>query len=537
MGGIFISYRREDSAAWARGIWQRLVEEFGHDQVFMDVDSLAPGENFVEVIDRYVESVDVMLVVIGRRWLDASDSEGQRRLDNDADLVGIEVGGALDGPCRVIPVLVDEAVMPPVSSLPERLTPLGQRQALKVSHETFARDVDHLVASLRPLVGARPAAAESGRRATGASADAGSGGRHRRRVLVGLAVLIVGVVVGAVLLLTAGSGDDATVVAEDSPDSTDAESVPATTEPTSEETTPTTAVAAATDEVTATAVIGTEPRSAVAGDDGVWVGNRDTVTRVNPETNRATGTIDTGGEPTAVALGEDAVWVVSYYGRTLTRIDRETDEVVSTVDLDTIPRGVAASDDAVWVGGDGNSDGTEVLRIDPATEEVVAEVDVLHNGVVFFLAVTSDAVWAAAGSNRLGQIARIDPATNEVVDMIDVGAGDGEVTGLAVTADAVWVSLSNDTVTRIDPATDEIVAEIEVGANPSGVAATEDGAWVANRDDGTVSRIDPATNSVVATIEVYDELSDDPGYPYAVAVNDAAVWVTLDNETIARIER
>ena len=59
-------HRREDSAAWARGISQRLVQEFGPDQVFMDVDSLIPGEDFVQVINRYVESVDVMLVIIGR---------------------------------------------------------------------------------------------------------------------------------------------------------------------------------------------------------------------------------------------------------------------------------------------------------------------------------------------------------------------------------------------------------------------------------------------------------------------------------------
>jgi TIR domain len=69
MAGVFISYRREDSGPYAGRLYDRLQAHFGKEQVFMDIDTLKPGEDFVEVLENTVASCDVLVAVIGRKWL------------------------------------------------------------------------------------------------------------------------------------------------------------------------------------------------------------------------------------------------------------------------------------------------------------------------------------------------------------------------------------------------------------------------------------------------------------------------------------
>ncbi len=56
MPKIFISYRRNDSAPSAGRIYDRLEGRFGQGQVFMDVDTIRPGLDFVEVVQQAVGS-------------------------------------------------------------------------------------------------------------------------------------------------------------------------------------------------------------------------------------------------------------------------------------------------------------------------------------------------------------------------------------------------------------------------------------------------------------------------------------------------
>ncbi len=79
---IFISYRREDTSASAGRFHDHLSARFASDQIFMDVDTLEPGVDFVDAIEKSVSSCDVLIAVIGKHWLTSSDEEGQRRLDN-----------------------------------------------------------------------------------------------------------------------------------------------------------------------------------------------------------------------------------------------------------------------------------------------------------------------------------------------------------------------------------------------------------------------------------------------------------------------
>jgi hypothetical protein len=147
-GRIFISYRRTDSAGYAGRIYDRLTAHFGEDAVFMDVDTIEAGLDFVEVLQNAVQSCDVLVALIGRRWLDSKDADGRRRLENPEDFVRIEIAAALERGIRVIPVLVDGTIMPRSTELPGNLKPLTRRNALQVNHQSFNADAHRLIAQL-----------------------------------------------------------------------------------------------------------------------------------------------------------------------------------------------------------------------------------------------------------------------------------------------------------------------------------------------------------------------------------------------------
>ena len=90
-----MSYRREISAMSAGRLYDRLSRHFASDQIFMDVDTIEPGVDFMRTIEEAVAACDVLIAVIGERWLTATDEEGRRRLDNSEDFVRIEIETAL----------------------------------------------------------------------------------------------------------------------------------------------------------------------------------------------------------------------------------------------------------------------------------------------------------------------------------------------------------------------------------------------------------------------------------------------------------
>jgi hypothetical protein len=149
MSGIFLSYRRDDSSGWAGRLYEHLVAEWGPGQVFMDIDAIAPGEDFREAIARTMRTCDVVMVVIGPNWVGARDDAGDRRLDDQGDNHRAEVVAALKADVRVIPVLVGGAAMPKVSELPDALKDLAYRNAAVLEDRRFASDVRGLRDALR----------------------------------------------------------------------------------------------------------------------------------------------------------------------------------------------------------------------------------------------------------------------------------------------------------------------------------------------------------------------------------------------------
>src|SRR5215208_4629172 len=100
---VFISYRRDAGAGYAGRIADALVEHFGEDKVFRDIDSLEPGLDFVEAVERAIESSEVLIAVVGKNWLNVTDAAGQKRLENPDDYVRTEIATALKRNIRVIP--------------------------------------------------------------------------------------------------------------------------------------------------------------------------------------------------------------------------------------------------------------------------------------------------------------------------------------------------------------------------------------------------------------------------------------------------
>lgn len=117
----------------------------------MDIGAIAAGDEFPQVIDRVLDEVDSMVVVIGQRWLDARGGGDTRRLDDPSDYVRQEILGALQRDIRIVPVLVDNVTMPDEHDLPEMLRPLARRSAVSVSDTRFDYDVRRLLEALQPV--------------------------------------------------------------------------------------------------------------------------------------------------------------------------------------------------------------------------------------------------------------------------------------------------------------------------------------------------------------------------------------------------
>jgi hypothetical protein len=202
---VFICYRREDTAAAAGRVYDRLWRLLQKSNVFFDVTTIAGGENFETKIAAEIQQSDAVLIFVGRKWLDP-DSSGRARLWDPQDYVRAEIRAALGRATLLLPVMVDGASMPKPDLLPEDVRGITARNALPLRHESFDDDTEALLAT---ILGAsekqRPW--ESKNRLIGRIGFA----------VAGFAVAVVGLVLGAVMHfwllgqpVSASIGDDAT---------------------------------------------------------------------------------------------------------------------------------------------------------------------------------------------------------------------------------------------------------------------------------------------------------------------------------------
>ncbi len=148
MRRIFISYRRDDSAAdMTDRVYEHLARRWPR-RVFMDIDSLKAGDLFANKIDENLQNCVVMLVMMGHYWASLTDEQGARRIDNPGDYPRMEVAAALKRGIRVIPVLSGNTPLPKREELPSEIAGLVDRQVLRLSREDFDADMKRLMSSV-----------------------------------------------------------------------------------------------------------------------------------------------------------------------------------------------------------------------------------------------------------------------------------------------------------------------------------------------------------------------------------------------------
>ncbi len=152
MAGIFINYRRSDSAAFAGRLFDKLQNHFGRSKVFRDVANIPVGSRFTTVIKERIQDIDALLVVIGSNWLKAVDEDGRPRLEQPDDLVAAEISAALSQDKLVIPVLIENQPMVSATDLPETLQDLANINAVSISDERFEHDVQRLILEIEKIL-------------------------------------------------------------------------------------------------------------------------------------------------------------------------------------------------------------------------------------------------------------------------------------------------------------------------------------------------------------------------------------------------
>jgi len=150
MARIFVNFRNGDQDALAGFLADDLVRRFGRDQVFRSTESIPPGTDFVEELERQLAECDVLLAVIGVNWLTVTDVRGRRRLDDPDDWVRREIANALSAGKRVVPVLIGTASLPRSADLPEDIEPLARRQYLQIQGRTLNEQRAKLIRVLTP---------------------------------------------------------------------------------------------------------------------------------------------------------------------------------------------------------------------------------------------------------------------------------------------------------------------------------------------------------------------------------------------------
>ncbi len=151
MPKIAISYRRTDTDATGR-IYDRLIQRYGKDSIFRDIDRIRFGVDFRKAVNEALHDTDILLAIVGPNWRGVAD-DGSIRIHEANDLVRIEVETALKRDIPVIPVLISNAAMPKLTDLPETLSEFSFRNAATIdSGRNFDTDIERLMRSMDAII-------------------------------------------------------------------------------------------------------------------------------------------------------------------------------------------------------------------------------------------------------------------------------------------------------------------------------------------------------------------------------------------------
>ena len=239
---------------------------------------------------------------------------------------------------------------------------------------------------------------------------------------------------------------------------------------------------------------------------------------------------ETGGTPDWQVLTDEALWVANGPLNAIHKLDIKTNQIAATVTVGKRPcSGLTAGFGSIWVPSCGDRN---LARVDMKTNAVTATIAVGPAESEGGIAASENAVWLVtdwSGRETQGKLSRIDPATNSVVAQIDVPAGSAAV----IYGDgAIWVTTPpKNLLTRVDAVTNKVTDSIEVGIGPRFETFGGGAVWTLNQGDGTVSRVDTKSRKVVASIEV-----GIPGTGGEIAFGFGHVWATVFQIPISEID-
>lgn len=278
--------------------------------------------------------------------------------------------------------------------------------------------------------------------------------------------------------------------------------------------------------VAGTLSVGQSPSGVAVDATGVWVTNwwDNTLSRINPATNTVQAVVQlalTGTEgPEAITTGAGSLWVTTTeytpddttLAGSIVRIDPTTGTTQATIPGGRGSYDIAFGFGSIWVP---NFDDNAVVRIDPATNQVVATVSIIEPSGI---AVDANGVWVVDHS---GNVVKIDPATNMPGTPIHTLSTGGFI---AAGGGSLWVTnpgsfdAADGSLSRINSATGLLVGSVTVGARPQEVVYAGGSVWVGLGGASSVVRVNPANNTVMSTVTVSSPV-------YSIDATDHAVWV------------
>lgn len=492
MPDIFISYRRGDSAGHAGRLYDGLVSRFADSQVFIDVDAIAPGIDFVQRIQEAVQSCDVVLVLIGEEWVSMKGRDGTRRLDDAEDFVRLEIAAALERGVPLVPVLVEGARMPDASALPENIRGLARQNAIELSDARWHYDVSRLIEAVSRLSPEETQPSRDTKQRAPAAA-----GANRRPLMIGGAIALLAVVGALVAVMSGGSGEEP-------------------------------APPARTDTNSRGFSGGDNPLPAAAGGISSLAGGlgalwgadygKGTVQQYDGETGKPVGkAISVGKGLSGVAVGQNAVWAISSDEKAVIKLDANTGERTSTtLQAPRFIQHVAAGAGAVWLTVEGDPG---LLRYDPSTGEQVAGI----SGTGLTASVTTGDFSTVAVTAQ-GRAVLVDADSNKVTGRFPVG---DTADGLAFDAEGgLWVASPSGHVVHFSGGE---AVKIPLGGGPREIATTSSAVWVLDTEEGMLYEVDPATDQVAGPGQELGEGTS------SIAAVDDRVWVGFSDGRLQRV--
>jgi virginiamycin B lyase len=234
--------------------------------------------------------------------------------------------------------------------------------------------------------------------------------------------------------------------------------------------------------------------------------------------------------PVWLETGFGSLWATITNSKEVLRIDPATNQVIAAIRVGSKPElSIGIGLGSVWIA---DTKDKSIKQIDPKTNQVIHTFAVnLPKETKGSIGVGEGSLWALTneGDADSGTLSRIDPMSGEVSANIQVNAGSHAA---LVAFGSVWVtSTAAGSVLRVDARNNAVVAEIPVHAAPRFLAADAGGVWVLSQGDGSLARIDPLSNKVSATINL-----GVPGEGGDVSLGENFVWVAAEGVPLSQID-